>query len=422
MSIFKKFYTAIFLSLILCSLSLLTGCGSDSSSESSGSSPTNSRSSNSSAQKVWFNPDEFIKRYNAALDRLGKRYDEMKIVSKQNEVDNCFELKVHSQGKVIDSGLPVKDNYRFSLLNSNAEAISLDNVNYQEIAYITYSSLQPADPSNKAVLLATLSTFPELKNLNYDEMSEYLSMTGMFNKEENGLKINIHSPTDRDPTDRNGYFGFSVENLALTAEVRAEQERQRAERAAQREAEEARQQAERARQQEIYAKQRAAEEERQRKEKEILAERQARLSSYAVGGINLRMHVDEIRQVLGNEKEIRESQNTPGNSYYEYDDVVICMNNGEVISVATYTNAPQTEKGLRQGDSLSRVLSTYGRVCSTTDFEDTILYEYPFEFKQGKFAIMRFAVKNNAVEYISLRQVSGEEFQEISSRQHSIWK
>lgn len=159
-----------------------------------------------------------------------------------------------------------------------------------------------------------------------------------------------------------------------------------------------------------------AEEERKR------LERQSRLSPYSLGGVNLRMHVDEMRQVIGNEKEIRDSQTTPGNSYYEYNDAVVCMNGGEVISVATYTNAPQTEKGLRQGDPLSKVLSAYGRVCCVTDFEDLTLYEYPFELNGGKFAVMRLAVKNDSVEYISLRLVSNEDFQDISSRRRSIWK
>ena len=200
-----------------------------------------------------------------------------------------------------------------------------------------------------------------------------------------------------------------------------EEKRIQAEEEAHRKAEEERKRLEAERRKAEEAQRQAAEE-RHRKEQEIIAERQARLSPYSLGGVNLRMHVDEMRQVIGNEKEIRDSQTTPGNSYYEYNDAVVCMNGGEVISVATYTNAPQTEKGLRQGDPLSKVLSTYGRVCCVTDFEDLTLYEYPFELNGGKFAVMRFAVKNDSVEYISLQLVSNEDFQDISSRRRSIWK
>ncbi len=143
-------------------------------------------------------------------------------------------------------------------------------------------------------------------------------------------------------------------------------------------------------------------------------------SNLSVGGINTGASVNQMHKVLGKEKEIRKSQNTPGNSYYEYNDVVVCVNGDKVISVATYTNIPQTEKGIRQGDSLNKVFSTYGRVCSVEHFDDLTLYEYPFELERGNYSIMRFAIKNDTIEYVSLRIVDSNEFNKISSAKRTL--
>ena len=142
--------------------------------------------------------------------------------------------------------------------------------------------------------------------------------------------------------------------------------------------------------------------------------------SLSLGGLGLGGNVNDIHNVFGGEKEIRPSQTMPGSSFYEYNDVVITVNGGTVTGIASYTNAVQTEKGIRQGDPLSKVFSAYGNVCALTDYEDEMLYEYPFELGGGKFVIMRFAVKNNAVDYISLRTVDSNEFKKLYSARRSL--
>ena len=125
---------------------------------------------------------------------------------------------------------------------------------------------------------------------------------------------------------------------------------------------------------------------------------------------------------MGIEKEIRASQDTPGNSYYEYNDIVATVRDGKIIGIATYTNALPTEVGIRQGDTLNKVFSTYGNVWYVKKFDDLTLYEYPLEFRQADFGILRFAVKNNAVEYVSLRRVKSEEYYEIYNRKKTIFQ
>ena len=205
--------------------------------------------------------------------------------------------------------------------------------------------------------------------------------------EKNGLRLQVR---------RNNALEFSISNVEM---IRLEQRRK--------------------------AEAEAAEKELQRKEKEerdrANAERQRKLyAAYSLGGLNLGGNVNDIHNVFGGEKEIRPSQTTKGSSFYEYNDVVVTVSGGTVTGIASYTNAVQTEKGIRQGDPLSKVFSAYGNVCTLTDYDDQTLYEYPFELGGGKFVVMRFAVKNDAVDYISLRTVERNEFKKIYSARRTV--
>lgn len=49
------------------------------------------------------------------------------------------------------------------------------------------------------------------------------------------------------------------------------------------------------------------------------------------------------------------------------------------------------------------MIAAYDRRAAVYEYNGLTLYEYPFVSAQGNLAVMRFAVKDNAVEYISLR-------------------
>ena len=110
-----------------------------------------------------------------------------------------------------------------------------------------------------------------------------------------------------------------------------------------------------------------------------------------------------MKEILGTSNEIRVSEDLPDTFFYEYDDVVVTVKNNLVMGIATYTAAVADSKGIRQGDSLDKVIAAYGAGGWEVESEDgAIFYEYPFESERGTF-VMRFAIKNDVVEYISLR-------------------
>ena len=109
------------------------------------------------------------------------------------------------------------------------------------------------------------------------------------------------------------------------------------------------------------------------------------------------------RKIFGSAKEIRVSEDLPDCFFYEYDDVVVTVKDNFVVGIATYTAAVADDKGIRQGDSLDKVLAAYGAGGWPVATDDgATFYEYPFE-SEGEAFVMRLAVKNDVVEYISLR-------------------
>ena len=109
-------------------------------------------------------------------------------------------------------------------------------------------------------------------------------------------------------------------------------------------------------------------------------------------------------QFFGAENEIRPSEDFPNTFYHEYKDVVVTVKNNLVRGIATYTDAVKDNRGIRQGDNAQKVFDVYGAEYWKIEAEDgETFYEYPFEATDGTSAVMRFAIKNNLVEYISLR-------------------
>lgn len=362
----------------MCCMALIvfgvSGCGSDNSDEA--------KISNEPPQAVpgeWFNTGNFIQQYNAAIDQIaaqdGQNYDAVKIIG----VDQFREPRLNFNRNDM---YHMESNAAFNYLDAT------EDKDVSSIGFMCFFDYLP-EPYAYAVLYASVSAFPQFKDLDFNAMRKLVLLNeGPFIEvEKNGLLLRV---------ERNNALEFSISNVEM---VRREQRRK--------------------------IEEEAAENERQRKEKEerkrAETERQRKLySAYSLGGLNLGGNVSDIHNVFGIEKEIRPSQTMPGSSFYEYNDVVITVNGGTVTGIASYTNAVQTEKGIRQGDPLSKVFSAYGNVCALTDYDDQTLYEYPFELGGGKFVIMRFAVKNDAVDYISLRTVDRNEFKKIYSARRTV--
>lgn len=123
----------------------------------------------------------------------------------------------------------------------------------------------------------------------------------------------------------------------------------------------------------------------------------------SLGGLKFGDSIETMQKIFGTAKEIRVAKDLPDTFYYEYTDVVVTVKDNFVTGIATYTAAVADDKGIRQGDSLDKVLAAHGTEGWQVEGDDgTTFYEYPFESERGTF-VMRFAIKNNVVEYISLR-------------------
>ena len=81
-----------------------------------------------------------------------------------------------------------------------------------------------------------------------------------------------------------------------------------------------------------------------------------------------------------------------------------------IIGLVSYSPEIKTERGIHEGSMLDEVISAYGRRVAVYKDNEVTLYEYPYESAQGNLAVMRFAVKNNVVEYFSLRLANDERF------------
>lgn len=95
----------------------------------------------------------------------------------------------------------------------------------------------------------------------------------------------------------------------------------------------------------------------------------------------------------------------PNINRYEYKSVVVTCDENKICGLVSYTDEIATESGVRQGDTLEKVIEIYGRRCSVIKNGENIFYEYPYEIDDKTFEVIRFAIKGGVVEYISLRTV-----------------
>ena len=124
----------------------------------------------------------------------------------------------------------------------------------------------------------------------------------------------------------------------------------------------------------------------------------------SLGGLSLGDSVEKMHALFGREERLTPSE-IPNINRYEYKSVVIICDENKICGIVSYTDEIATESGVRQGDTLEKVIEIYGRRCSVIKNGENIFYEYPYEFDDKNFEVIRFAIKFGRVEYISLRTV-----------------
>lgn len=127
-------------------------------------------------------------------------------------------------------------------------------------------------------------------------------------------------------------------------------------------------------------------------------------SDLSLGGICIGDNVDKMHRLLGREDVIRDNQD--GYLQYNYPDVEVVVKNNLVEKLVSKTAKVETKRGLHQDCSKQDVVSNYGRDYEMSEYQGNILLEYPFTSLNGKKSLLRFALKNDKVEYISIRTIS----------------
>ncbi len=125
-------------------------------------------------------------------------------------------------------------------------------------------------------------------------------------------------------------------------------------------------------------------------------------SDLTLGKVSIGYNRDDVYSEMGKEQKITDPDKT-GDLRYQYPEMEVVITRGKVTGFVSNTAEVATPQGIRQGDSLQKVLNAYGEPYSQSNFEDLTLYEYKMRSLDYKDCLMRFAVKNGKVDYISAR-------------------
>ena len=127
----------------------------------------------------------------------------------------------------------------------------------------------------------------------------------------------------------------------------------------------------------------------------------------SLGELKLGDSVEVVREIFGREEKVTPAE-TPNHRHCKYKNIVVTFAGNAVVGLVSYGDEIATERGLHQGTPLDEVIAAYGRRGAVYEDNGLMLYEYPCVSADGNLAVMRFAVKDNAVEYISLRLANEE--------------
>lgn len=125
-------------------------------------------------------------------------------------------------------------------------------------------------------------------------------------------------------------------------------------------------------------------------------------SNLALGGISIGNSADTIFKKLG--KPSKQENKGSGMMYYYYPSVEVHCLAGHVVTLVSNSPQAKTSKGIHEGSPLADVLSLYGNNYSKFQYDSDEMYEYEMGTNYGKPMLLRFAVKNGRVDYISIRR------------------
>lgn len=142
-------------------------------------------------------------------------------------------------------------------------------------------------------------------------------------------------------------------------------------------------------------------------------------SDLSLGAICLGDNLDRVHALLGKEETI--TNNNDGYFRYYYPDIEVVVQNNTVEALVSRTAKVETKRGVHQNSAKQEVIKTYGRDYELFELNGNTVLEYPFISSHGKKSLLRFALKKEVVEYISVRTVSDEQQEKNSVKQEDIF-
>ena len=128
----------------------------------------------------------------------------------------------------------------------------------------------------------------------------------------------------------------------------------------------------------------------------------------SLGGLDLGDDASAIAEVETDAEKKDPKQEGAMLRHY-YDDMQIVEENGKITALVSETDKVSTKRGIHQGSTLDEVQKAYGTdtFSQSDDGDGRMLYEYKFTGQDDRIGLVRFAVKDGKVDYISVRTYEG---------------
>ena len=122
----------------------------------------------------------------------------------------------------------------------------------------------------------------------------------------------------------------------------------------------------------------------------------------SLGGIAIGDTKNKVYSMLGKESKIS-YEFSDSNPRYQYPNMEVVMSGNIVTAFVSKNARVKTGRGIGEGNSVQDVLAVYGKTDMIMEYGGYLLYEYRFTSANGRNCLLRFAMKNGTVSYISGR-------------------
>ena len=127
-------------------------------------------------------------------------------------------------------------------------------------------------------------------------------------------------------------------------------------------------------------------------------------SELSIGGVCIDDNFDRVREILGSNYSITgNNQYNPKAKVYQFNDIEMIIKNNKVVYMKTLTSRLKTKRGIHAGSTRQQVLNAYGNKPSSFTKDGILYHEYWINSPDGNRCLLRFAMRNDVVEYVGAR-------------------